>query len=107
MVAPSAHHSGRTKSAPSPKTVKISQNILRSIGQVYSCSADATERGLVRRRVAGWEQSQNQPSRTVTPECCLVRENYIYYMALQVTMGLPIIVRNGHEYRHPNRALAH
>ena len=35
MVAPSAHHNGRTKSAPRPKTVKVSQNIFRFMHQVY------------------------------------------------------------------------
>ncbi len=35
MVAPSAHHIGRTKSAPRPKTVNVSQNIFRSMRQVY------------------------------------------------------------------------
>src|SRR5450432_1272977 len=36
MVAPTAHQSGRTRSAPSPRTVNVSQNIFRSMGQVYS-----------------------------------------------------------------------
>ena len=35
MVAPSAHHIGRTKSAPRSKTVNVSQNIFRSMHQVY------------------------------------------------------------------------
>ena len=35
MVAASAHHIGRTKSAARPNTAKISQNIFRSMGQVY------------------------------------------------------------------------
>src|SRR5216684_3814779 len=38
MVAPSAHHSGRTKSATRPRTVKVIQKILRSMRQVYSFS---------------------------------------------------------------------
>jgi hypothetical protein len=31
MVAPSAHHNGKTKSANSPKTVNVNQKIFRSI----------------------------------------------------------------------------
>jgi hypothetical protein len=35
MVAPNAHHIGSTKSAPRPKAVNVSQNIFRSMLQVY------------------------------------------------------------------------
>src|ERR1019366_2455104 len=41
MFAPSAHHSGRTKSAPRPRTVNVSQNIFRSTRQQYSVFAYA------------------------------------------------------------------
>ena len=40
MVAPSAHQSGRTKSAISPKTVKMIQKIFRSTVLVYRIGAD-------------------------------------------------------------------
>ena len=32
MVAPKAHHSGKTKSATNPSTVKLIQKIFRSMG---------------------------------------------------------------------------
>jgi hypothetical protein len=51
MVAPIAHHNGRTKSAPRPKVVNVSQNIFRSISQVYSVPSNGSVVQLEKPRI--------------------------------------------------------